>query len=103
MVDSKCHRLTASFVREQHTENSEVEVCSYYEVYVYLEALLMCFEHVRKRLMTLHCVNCHCRHLKERVVRYHYHQEFITLTISRNLVDLKEFAHIFWLVILLVL
>ncbi|XP_062502096.1 general transcription and DNA repair factor IIH helicase subunit XPD-like isoform X2 [Corticium candelabrum] len=33
VVDSKCHRLTASFVREQHTENSEVEVCSYYETF----------------------------------------------------------------------
>jgi DNA excision repair protein ERCC-2 len=33
VVDSKCHRLTASFIREQHREGSDVDICTYYETF----------------------------------------------------------------------
>ena len=31
-MDSKCHKLTASFQRRKHQSDSRVPVCSYYEV-----------------------------------------------------------------------
>ena len=31
-VDSECHKLTASFVRERHSRDSSVPVCPFYEV-----------------------------------------------------------------------
>ena len=31
-VDSKCHKLTASFVREKRSQDSSVPVCLFYEV-----------------------------------------------------------------------
>ena len=31
-MDAGCHRLTASFVREQHKSSSSVPVCSFFEV-----------------------------------------------------------------------
>jgi len=31
-VDSKCHKLTASFQRERHRKDNRVPLCSYYEV-----------------------------------------------------------------------
>ena len=31
-VDSKCHELTASFVRQRRSKDSRVPVCLYYEV-----------------------------------------------------------------------
>ena len=33
LVDARCHALTAPHVRERHLENSDVEVCSYYETF----------------------------------------------------------------------
>ena len=32
LVDSKCHKLTASFVRERHKSDSRVPICLFYEV-----------------------------------------------------------------------
>ena len=34
LVDSKCHKLTASFVRRFHQRDKNVPVCLYYEVNV---------------------------------------------------------------------
>ena len=34
LVDSKCHQLTASFVRDRHSQDSSVPVCMFYEVSV---------------------------------------------------------------------
>ena len=31
-VDSKCHKLTASFVREKHAHDPSIAVCPFYEV-----------------------------------------------------------------------
>lgn len=32
LVDSKCHKLTASFQRKKHQRDARVPVCSFYEV-----------------------------------------------------------------------
>ena len=31
-VDSRCHKLTASFMREKHTNDPNIPVCTFYEV-----------------------------------------------------------------------
>lgn len=31
-VDSRCHRLTASFIRHRHKSDSSVPICLFYEV-----------------------------------------------------------------------
>ena len=33
LVDSECFKLTASFVRERHKNDSSVPVCQFYEVH----------------------------------------------------------------------
>lgn len=32
-MDGRCHSLTASYVREQHRYNKNVQVCDFYEAY----------------------------------------------------------------------
>lgn len=64
-VDSKCHKLTASFVREKRSHDSSVPVCLFYEV---------------SGLYTVYvsCVSCCDRGLMRREESSHYHRESIT-------------------------
>ena len=39
LVDSNCHKLTASFVRERHKSDSRVPICLFYEVQVEMNGL----------------------------------------------------------------
>ena len=37
-VDSRCHRLTASFIRHRHKSDSSVPICLFYEVGMLVKA-----------------------------------------------------------------
>ena len=83
LVDSRCHKLTASFVRRSHQRDKNVPVCLFFEVNMSYSI----------------CVGSQClsiiyyyvslfRNLMKRVGKSQYHQEYTTWYVEVHVLDI---------------
>lgn len=90
-MDSRCHKLTASFVRRSHQRDKNVPICLFFEVHIKLQrsfhsvavCVCMCGGYMLARF-TIYVL---FRSLMKRVGKRQYHQEYTTWYVEVHVLD----------------